>query len=122
MRSRFATRAFLLLSTITLFSLVGCKSPYIAAIITNDTGGDISVVEVDYPSASFGTDALSASATYTYRFKIIGSGPTKVSWTDAAHHDHTSAGPSLYEGQHGQLAITLTSAGASWSTHLIPNH
>ena len=120
MRPRPAARVLLLLATTTLFALAGCKSPYIAASVINNTGSDISIVEVDYPSASFGTDAIASGATFPYRFKIIGSGPTKVSWTDAAHHDHTSTGPDLHERQHGQLTITLTSAGASWSTNLTP--
>lgn len=105
---------------IGLFALVGCKSPYIAATVANDTGGPVTLVEVDYPSASFGTDALASGATYSYRFKIIGSGATKVSWADAVRHQHSSTGPELHERQQGQLNITLTPTGASWSTHLTP--
>lgn len=119
MRFRSCLRVLLPLA-VGLFALTGCKSPYISATVTNNTGGDVSLVEVDYPSASFGRDLLPAGTAYLYRFKIIGSGPTKVSWTDAAHHDHTSSGPDLNEGQQGQLNITLTAAGASWSTHLTP--
>jgi hypothetical protein len=118
-RSRLA-RVPPLLAITTLFALAGCKSPYITATVANNTGADVTLVEVDYPSASFGRDMLAAGATYPYRFKIIGSGPTKVSWTDAAHHDHTSSGPDLHERQHGQLAIVLTPVGASWSAHLTP--
>jgi hypothetical protein len=118
--SRPAARILLLFAITTLLALTGCKSPYITTTVTNNTGGEVTLIEVDYPSASFGRDVLAAGATYPYRFKIIGSGPTKVSWTDAAHHDHTSAGPDLHERQQGQLNITLTSAGASWSTHLTP--
>jgi hypothetical protein len=117
---RYRPARVLLLATATLFALAGCKSPYISTTITNNTGGPVALVEVDYPSASFGKDSLAAGATYPYRFKIIGSGPTKVSWTDAARHDHTSSGPSLHDGQHGQLTIVLTPAGASWSSHLTP--
>jgi hypothetical protein len=118
-RFRSSARVLLTLAT-ALLALGGCKSPYISATVTNNTGRDVTLVEVDYPSASFGRDMLAAGATYTYRFKIIGSGPTKVSWTDAAHHDHNSTGPDLHERQQGQLAIMLTPAGASWSTHLNP--
>lgn len=117
MRSKPVAR---ILTPLALLALAGCKSPYISASVVNHTGGAVTLIEVDYPSASFGRDVLSAGATYPYRFKIIGSGATKVSWTDAAHHDHTSTGPDLHDGQQGQLTITLNPTGASWSSHLTP--
>jgi hypothetical protein len=98
----------------------GCKSPYVNAAVKNDTGAAVRLVEVDYPSASFGRESLAAGAVYPYRFKILGSGATKVSWTDAARKEHTSAGPNLHEGQQGQLGITLTPTGAQWNTQLSP--
>jgi hypothetical protein len=88
------------------------------AAVKNDTGAAVTLVEVDYPSASFGRDALAAGATYAYRFKIIGSGATKVSWTDAERKQHTANGPDLHEGQQGSLKITLTATGAQWSQQL----
>jgi hypothetical protein len=103
-----------------IFLLAGCKSPYVAAVVANRTGDAVTLIEVDYPSASFGRDALAAGANFPYRFKIVGSGPSKVSWTDAARHDHTSAGPDLHEGQHGPLLITLTPTGATWNSQLTP--
>ncbi len=96
----------------------GCKSPYVTTTVKNDTGAVVTLVEVDYPSASFGRESLAAGATYPYRFKIIGSGATKVSWTDAARKQHTANGPDLREGQQGQLVITLTPTGAQWSEQL----
>jgi hypothetical protein len=98
----------------------GCKSPYVSATVKNDTGAVVTLVEVDYPSASFGRDSLAAGAVYAYRFKIIGSGATKVSWTDAERKQHTADGPQLHEGQEGQLVITLAPTGAQWSPHLTP--
>lgn len=98
----------------------GCKSPYVNATVKNDTGGEVTLVEVDYPSASFGRDVLGPGVSYPYRFKIIGSGGTKVSWTDAERKQHTAGGPALHEGQQGQLAITLTPTGAQWSSQLTP--
>ena len=96
----------------------GCKSPYVNATVKNDTGGDVRLVEVDYPSASFGRESLAAGAVYPYRVKILGSGATKVSWTDAERKPYTSDGPQLHEGQQGQLEITLTPTGAQWSQQL----
>jgi len=103
-----------------VFLLAGCKSPYVATVVSNRTGNAVTLIEVDYPSASFGRDALAAGADFPYRFKIIGSGPAKVSWTDAARHDRTSTGPALHDGQHGQLIITLTPTGATWNSQLSP--
>ena len=103
-----------------LVLVAGCKSPYVSATVKNDTGAAVTLVEVDYPSASFGRDVLAAGAVYPYRFKIIGDGATKVSWTDAARKQHSAAGPELHEGQHGQLSITLTPTGAQWNAQLTP--
>lgn len=118
--TRSAIPAFAAILAAALFALAGCKSPYIATTITNDSGAPVSLIEVDYPSASFGIDALAAGASSPYRFKIIGDGPTKVSWTDASHHSHTSTGPTVEQGQHGQLVITFTPTGVTWNAHLTP--
>ena len=101
-----------------LACMSGCTSPYVNATVRNDTGATVTLVEVDYPSASFGRDVLAAGGVYPYRFKILGSGSTKVSWTDAARKQHSAAGPDLREGQKGQLAITLTTTGAQWNAQL----
>lgn len=98
--------------------LSGCASKYVNAVVKNESGESVSLVEVDYPSASFGTEALAAGGVYNYRFKILGSGPTKVTWTDAARHEHTATGPNLDEGQQGQLIVTVTPQDARWETHL----
>ena len=100
--------------------LAGCHSPFINATIENGTGGVVSPVEVDYPSASFGTESLATGAAYRYRFKVLGSGGTKVSWTDARHQEHTTAGPPLQEGQEGSLHIVLGSTSATWTSTLKP--
>jgi UDP-3-O-[3-hydroxymyristoyl] glucosamine N-acyltransferase len=103
-----------------LLGASGCHSHYVEADVVNASAQPIPLVEVDYPSASFGTQALAAGATYHYRFKILGDGPTKVLWTDAQHQDHTVAGPSLNEGQEGSLTVTISPTGATWDTHLKP--
>jgi hypothetical protein len=98
--------------------LTGCHSHYVEADIKNNSGATISSVELDYPSASFGSNSLASGALYHYRFKILGSGPTKVLWTDAQNHDHSVSGPSLQEGQEGTLTVTITAATAIWQTNL----
>jgi hypothetical protein len=39
----------------------GCHSAYIAATISNRTQRPITLIELDYPSASFGTQTLTPS-------------------------------------------------------------
>ena len=117
---RTRRRAPLPLLTVALLAASGCKSAYVSATVVNHTGDAVTLVEVDYPSASFGRESLPDGASFPYRFKILGSGATRVTWTDAAHHEHTTAGPSLHEGQQGQLAITLSSTSATWDAHLTP--
>ena len=80
----------------------------------NATGSPVSLVEVDYPSASFGRESLAAGAEYHYRFKVLGEGGTKVLWTDAAHREHSTPGPALHEGDEGRVTITLMPAAANW--------
>jgi len=109
-----ALSAALLLTT-------GCHSRYIEATVINHTAQTIQLLEVDYPSASFGTQNLAPDAAFRYRFKILGSGPTKLLYTDAAHQDHTSAGPDLKEGDEGRLTIDINPVGPQWSmTPAIP--
>jgi hypothetical protein len=103
-----------------LVSTAGCHSAYIEATVKNASGAGVSLVEVDYPSASFGREALAPGAEYHYRFKVLGSGATKVLWTDAGHQEHTVPGPVLHEGDEGQVSITLTAASANWN--LVLNH
>ncbi len=117
-RSRTFPRKLNIAACLTMLPLAGCHSAYIQADVKNATGQSVSVVEVDYPSASFGVQSLPDGATYHYRFKVLGSGATKVSWTDAAHHDHTANGPSLAEGQEGKLTVTLRPQEASWDLQL----
>jgi hypothetical protein len=101
-------------------ALAGCHSPYIAATIVNSTGQPLSLIELDYPSASFGTGSLAPGASYHYRFKVLGSGPATLLWTDAARHDHKAAGPALQEGDEGSLVITLAPGEPpAWSLHLV---
>ena len=42
------------LATLAFGALTGCHSHYVAIDVTNSSGQPISLLEVDYPSASFG--------------------------------------------------------------------
>ena len=114
-----------LIQTIALggaITLTGCHSAYISATISNHTAAPIALVELDYPSASFGTQSLSPGADFHYRFKVLGSGPTTLLWTDAAHHDHKSSGLYLHEGEEGKLIILINpNAAPTWDLRLPGN-
>ncbi len=97
-----------------LLSATGCHSPYVGATVSNRTSQPLELIEVDYPSASFGTENLAPGADFQYRFKVLGSGNLKLVYTDAAHHDHTSNGPLLHEGAEGHLTILVTPEGVTW--------
>jgi hypothetical protein len=109
------------LSLLSLVLLTGCKSKHVVAAVRNQTGATVTLVELDYPSASFGKESLASGTEYDYSFKILGSGATKVLWTDAAHQAHTVDGPELDEGQAGSLVVTLEPGGkAVWEKNLAP--
>ena len=107
-----------LLAVGAALALSGCQSAFIDATVSNRTAQPIELLEVDYPSASFGTDNLAPGADFHYRFKVLGSGATTLLWTDAAHKEHKSAGPALHENQEGRLTIVLTPTGPVWSDTL----
>src|SRR5579875_1192163 len=112
-------RTLLALAFTPLLALAaGCHSAFIQASVVNHTGQPVHLLEVDYPSASFGSGELANGATFHYRFKVLGSGAAKLTWTDAQQREHTSKGPDLTEGQEGTLTITLGPADANWDTNL----
>ncbi|MGO9324177.1 MAG: hypothetical protein ACLP07_06410 [Terracidiphilus sp.] len=104
------------LSTI-LLAATACHSYHIDATVENRTGSDIQLLEVDYPSASFGADHIASGAIYNYRFQIRGSGPLKITYTGPDDKQVQIAGPMLVERQQGQLKIVLLPDGKA---HFIP--
>ncbi len=86
--------------------------------MVNRTAKPIALVEVDYPSASFGTQDLQPGAEYHYRFKVLGTGALKLVWSDAANQEHTLAGPELREDDEGRLTVTFAAGGPVWATSL----
>ena len=88
-----------------------CHSIHIDATVENRTGAPIQLLEVDYPSASFGADHLDAGAIYKHRFQIRGDGPLTVQYTAADGRQFQITGPSLSERQQGTLDIILLPNG-----------
>jgi hypothetical protein len=99
---------------LTLITITGCHSPYVVTTVSNRTTHPIDLIEVDYPSASFGTQNLAPGADFHYRFKVIGSGSMKLLYTDSTHQEHKSDGPFLKEGAEGPLTINITDTGVTW--------
>jgi hypothetical protein len=110
----------LLLLGIALLGLAACRSAFVETTLRNDGDTPVRLIEVDYPSASFGAQSLAAHSVFHYRFKVQGSGQVTLSYTGADGKNHTATGPTLNEGQHGSLAITIDPAGrVGWAESLI---
>ena len=94
--------------------LAGCHSYRIDAVVENRTGAAIELLEVDYPSASFGADKLDSGADYRYRFSVRGSGPVKVQYIESASQKvRQCTGPEIVEHQEGRLEIVLLPGGTA---------
>ncbi len=121
---RFSTllRLLLAVAVVPVVLLSACHSYHIDATIENRTGAPVQLIEVDYPSASFGVDSLAAGVVFHYRFQVRGSGPLKLSYTPANEKQVQLTGPALTEGQQGQLEIVLSPGGkAEFHPQLTPN-
>ncbi len=102
-------------------ALAACHSYHIDSTIENRTGLDIQLLEVDYPSASFGADRIASGSIYHYRFQVNGSGPLKISYMGAGNKQIRITGPTLVERQQGQLRIVLLPGGkAQFLPQLVP--
>jgi hypothetical protein len=106
-----------------LGAFTACHSYHIEATVKNDTGGPISLLEVDYPTASFGADAVAASGEVHHRIQTRGDGLLKVLYTDESGKQVQINGPKLYENQEGKIEIDLQPKGkAEFHPALNPPH
>ncbi len=106
-----------------LLTVLGCRSYHVDITVENRTGTAIQLLEVDYPSASFGADRLAAGADFHYRLQIRGEGPVKVQYTAAGGQQEKIEGLTLAERQEGSLQIVLLPDGkAEFRPHLTPEH
>jgi len=111
-------------TTIVFPALVaGCHSYHVETTVVNHTGAPIQLLEVDYPSASFGANTLAADAVLPYRIQLRGNGPLKVQYTAADGKQAVVTGPELAEQQEGHLEIVLLPAGkAEFHPELTTQH
>lgn len=94
-----------------LIGAAGCHSYHIDMTVENRTGGAIQLLEMDYPSASFGADSLAADAVFRYRIQVRGNGPLKVEYTGSDGRQAQITGPTLAERQQGRMQIVLLPGG-----------
>ncbi|MGD0345196.1 MAG: hypothetical protein ABSA85_00485 [Terracidiphilus sp.] len=122
MNGRIVYRCALHAATLLVTSCFsGCHSYHIDATVENRTGAPIQLLEVDYPSASFGVDSVAAGADFHYRFQVRGSGQLKISYTAANGQMVQIPGPMVVERQQGQLEIVLEPGGkAEFHPQLTP--
>jgi hypothetical protein len=120
---RSVRTTFVLCLLLCLLPVLACHSYHIDATIQNRTGGPITLMEVDYPSASFGADTLAANADFHYRLQTRDSGQITVQYTAANGHQVQVKGPTLYEKQEGSIQIVLLPDGkAEFLPSLEPKH
>ena len=101
----------------------GCHSYHIDMTVENRTGGAIQLLEVDYPSASFGANSLAPGEVFHYRIQLRGNGPLKVQYTGSDGKQVQIEGPTLAEPQEGRTEIVLLPAGkAEFHPQLSPQH
>jgi hypothetical protein len=106
-----------------LIVAAGCHSYHIDATVENRTGGTITLLEVDYPTASFGVDTLAADAVVHHRIQTRDSAPISVQYTAAHGRQVLVKGPTLYEEQEGSIQIVLLPDGkAEFHPALNPQH
>lgn len=107
-RTRLVLAAFILVA-----SFPGCRSAHVEVTVENHTGAPIRLLEVDYPSASFGADNLATGGVFHYRIQLQGSGPVRVQYTDPDNKQPQINGPSLAQGEQGSLQIVLLPGGTA---------
>lgn len=104
-------RSSMLSVALAALCAAGCRSYHVDTTIENRTGEPIQLFEMDYPSASFGKNALAADEEYRYRIQIRGKGPLKVEYTTQAGQPVQITGPELAEGEEGRLEVVLLPRG-----------
>ena len=104
---------------VALLFFTGCRSAFVEATVSNRTPQTLQLIEVDYPSASFGTQTLAPGTDFHYRFKVIGEGKLKLTYTDAVNKEQKAEGPELKEGAEGPLSIVINPSGTQWQNKTV---
>ncbi len=94
-----------------LMATAGCRSYLVRVSVVNRTGAAANLIEVDYPSASFGIDSLAPGAVFHYRLQLLDRGPVTVEYVGPDRRKYQATGPTLVEKQEGGLEIDLLPGG-----------
>jgi hypothetical protein len=114
-------RAMTALSLPLLAGVSACHSYHVETIVENRTGEPVHLLEVDYPSASFGKNVLDAGLDFHYRIQVRGSGNLKIEYTAQNGRPVVIDGPALAEGEEGQVEVVLLPLGkAEFHSKLTP--
>ena len=121
MNNHLKFRGWVLPTLVLSALLAGCHSYHVETTVENRTGSPIQLLEVDYPSASFGDNNLAAGAVFHYRIQLRGNGPLMVQYTASDERQVHIGGPTLAERQEGSLEIVLLPGGkAEFHPQLTP--
>ena len=103
----------LLVLPCSLLFISGCKpSAYIQAAIQNQGNEPVKLVEIDYPSASFGVQQIPPRTIYHYQFKVQGSGNISITFVGNQDKSYTVVGPELRQGDQGIVEVFLDATGS----------
>jgi hypothetical protein len=104
---------FLLTLLLGALAFTGCHSYHIESTLVNNTGHSIELLEVQYPSASFGANHMEPGEVLHYRIQILGQGPLKVHYFNKSYSETQTNidGPEIHEKQEGTLQIILLPDG-----------
>jgi len=115
MKARLLSISVFPVFALLVIAICGCRSYRVEVTVENRTGAAIQLLEVDYPSASFGADNLPPGASMHYSLQVRGSGPVKVQYTVGGAQTEIT-GPVLEEKDEGQLLIVLLAGGKAQFT------
>lgn len=108
---------------LSLATVTGCRSYHVEITVENRTGAPAKLLEVDYPSASFGTDVVAPGTDYHYRIQVLGSGAVKVQYRTPDDTLRQIDGPNLSEHDQGTLRIVLLPDGkAQFTPQIVQPH
>jgi len=110
-RARIRIGSWAGIALVATLAVSGCRSHHVAVTVENRTGAAVQLLEVDYPSASFGADSLAGNADLHYRIQIRGEGVVAVQYAGRGGVPVKMTGPQLAEGQEGSLHIVLLPDG-----------